>query len=422
MKEKRIGIFGLARTGVASYEFLRASNQMVCFDDDEKNRRSFSEKFGNQSLKDLGDKEWKSLDYIILSPGVPLYFPRPHEIVEIARANEIPIISDIEMLYMLRPEAKYIAITGTNGKSTTTALIGHILGDSYSVGGNIGFPALGLPEKEGYVLELSSYQLDLLSSFRPNVAVILNITPDHIDRHGSFDNYVQSKKTIYRNMGEEDHLVIGVDNDVTREIYQTIKESAPFNIVPFSIADDIAGIPENKFLLGAHNMENILAAYNVARILGYSKDHIMDKIKSFVGLKHRMQFVATIRNVDFYNDSKATNAESASKSIAALDNIYWLAGGVPKDGGIESLGKLFGKIKRAYLFGQAKDIFAKTLSENSVTFTICETMEEAVKLAFHDASNERSNILLAPACASFDQFKSFEHRGDEFVAIVKSLC
>lgn len=423
MKEKKIGIFGLARTGNASYEFLHIDNEVICFDDDANNRDVFAAKFGRAQLVPIKDDSWKSLDCIILSPGVPLHFPKPHQIVEIARSSNIPLISDVEMLYITQPMAKYIAVTGTNGKSTTTSLIGHILGDSYSVGGNIGFPSLCIPKKDGYVLELSSYQLDLMKSFKPNIAVLLNITPDHIDRHGSFENYIESKRSILRNMSGGDHLVIGVDNDVNSKIYDSIKSSSAFNIVPFSIHDDIGKLPDNKYLLGDHNRENLVASYNVAKILGYNHDQISDRVGSFVGLKHRMQFVRTVDNVHFYNDSKATNAESASKSIAALDNIYWLAGGVPKEGGIEPLVPLFGKIKKAYLFGQAREEFAKTLSRNSIPFEICETMELATKAAFLDATKDAGgNVLLAPACASFDQFKNFEHRGDEFVMVVLSKC
>lgn len=419
---KKIGIFGLGKTGISAYEYLKQDNKVICYDDNEHNRKEFEGKFGTDALENIDDTAWTCLDYILLSPGVPLHFPVPHDIVKLAQANNIPLISDIELLYQANRGAKYIAITGTNGKSTTTALMGHILGDSYAIGGNIGVPVLDLPRSEGYVLELSSYQLDLLESFHANIAVLLNITPDHIDRHGSLENYIEAKKRIWSNMGPKDHLIIGVDNDITRRLYEEIKGKVPFALVPISIKDEVGDLPFNPYLLGDHNRENMLAAIAAAKIIGLPVASIKAKIADFVGLKHRMQFVRHYQNIDFYNDSKATNAEAASKSIAALDNVYWLAGGVPKEGGIESLSPLFSRIKKAYLFGEAKEQFARVL-EGKVQYEITEDMEGAILLAYRDAlaSGVKANILLAPACASFDQFKNFEHRGDEFIRIVSDL-
>ncbi len=434
---KKIGIFGLGKTGISAYEYLKRDNDrhceedsnptsqssnIICYDDNEQNRKEFEDKFGSGALKNIDDPAWTCLDYIILSPGVPLHFPAPHDIVKLARANNIPLTSDIELLYQANSEAKYIAITGTNGKSTTTALIAHILGPLFAVGGNIGVPVLDLPKSEGYVLELSSYQLDLLESFHANIAVLLNITPDHIDRHGSLENYIEAKKRIWRNMGPKDHLIIGVDNNITRKVYEEIKGKVPFALVPTSIKDEVGDLPFNPYLLGDHNRENMLVAIAAAKIIGLPDSAIKAKIADFVGLKHRMQFVRHYKNIAFYNDSKATNAEAASKSIAALDNIYLIAGGVPKEGGIESLNHLFCRIKKTYLFGEAKNLFARTL-EGKVEYEVAEDMKSAILLAYRDAlaSGKSANILLAPACASFDQFKNFEHRGDEFIRIVNSI-
>lgn len=419
---KKIGIFGLARTGIASYEKLEKDNHIIVYDDNPKNQQNFVDKFGNTHLKSPDSFEWRNLDYIILSPGIPLHFPKPHKIVDIAKEFKIPLISDIEVFYLLNKNATYVAITGTNGKSTTTALTGYILGNDFAIGGNIGTPVLSLPNKKGYVLELSSYQLDLLDKFKANIAVLLNITPDHLDRHGSLENYIESKKRIWRNLGIRDTLIISVDNDITRSIYESIKEKVDFNIIPISIKDEIKNLPYNNFLLGDHNRENVMASYHIAKVLGYPDEEIISKISTFVGLKHRMQFIRTYRNIDFYNDSKATNAESASKSIAALDNIYWIAGGVPKEGGIKSLSDLFYKIKKAYLFGEAKEQFANILA-SKIEFVICDDMEEALNNAVKDAIEfgEKASVLLAPACASFDQFKSFEHRGDEFIKLCNQI-
>lgn len=415
MKKKvQVGIFGLAKTGSASFAYL-GSSAICCWDDNENNRINFALRYRNEILHDITDPLWQELDYIILSPGVPLHFPKPHNIVKIATQFQIPLISDIEWLYMSHPNARYIAITGTNGKSTTTALIGHILGESFAVGGNIGVPALSLPmENDGYVLELSSYQLDLLSSFRANIAVLLNITPDHIERHGSMDGYIAAKKRIWQNMRNGDYLVIGIDNDITHKIYLELEGKVPFELVPISANDNI---PKSKFLLGSHNRENLAAAVAVAKILGITQQEIEEKVASFKGLPHRMQYVGSNNNVAFYNDSKATNSDAASKSLSALEDIYWLAGGLPKEGGIEPLKSLFPRITKAYLFGAAKDEFAQTLIKSKVDFIICDNMSEALELAYKDAMGKKVNILLAPACASFDQFESFEHRGEEFIRL-----
>lgn len=463
---KKIGIFGLGKTGISAYEYLKPDHQLVCYDDSASNRQQFINKFGHSELKEINDQAWTALDYIVLSPGVPLYFPDPHAVVALAKKYNIPLTSDIELLYKAKPSAKYIAVTGTNGKSTTTALIAHILGDDFIACGNIGVPALdsvshpslkegetiitgsprnyglAMTEKAGYVIELSSYQLDLLDTFHANIALLLNITPDHIDRHGSFKNYIEAKKRIWRNMDKNDYLVICIDNEITHQIYNELKGKVRFQLAPISRHCKRSGaiqeiknstitglprpyglamtdlLPHNPYLLGDHNRENILAATATAKIMGLSDEEISAKIKSFIGLKHRMQFVRNYKNIDFYNDSKATNAESASKSLGSLNNIYWLAGGVAKEGGIESLKPLFSRIKKAYLFGEAKAEFAKTL-DGKVDYMIVDDMAKALEFAAKDALKDKTkaNILLAPACASFDQFKNFEHRGEEFIKL-----
>ena len=227
MKNKSIGIFGLAKTGTSAYESLKDSNKVVCFDDSAKNIDSFITKFGPSAINDIDNPCWTNLDYIILSPGVPISFPKPHKIVEIASSHNIPLISDIDVLYLTNRESFYIAITGTNGKSTTTSLIGHILSDAnYAVAGNIGIPALSVSGRPGYILELSSYQLDITTFFKPNIAVLLNITKDHIDRHGSFGKYIEAKKKIFGNLGPNDFLVIAIDNPISNHIYNEIKLDA----------------------------------------------------------------------------------------------------------------------------------------------------------------------------------------------------
>lgn len=437
-KNKTIGIFGLGKTGMAAYEALKDIAKAVCYDQQASSRETFTVKYGNHDLADLLDPRWINIDRLLLSPGIPL----SHEIVKIAQSHNIPITSDIDLLFEeSRPQANFIAVTGTNGKSTTTALTGHILkssGFDYPTGGNIGIPALSMElDKNGYVLELSSFQLDLLKNFKAKIAILLNITPDHLDRHGTIEQYIDAKKKIFVRMSEDSWIIINIDNERTKQIFEQLKKE---NIVPFStrqildrgvsIQDNIIydnifepiniRLPLNKYLRGNHNSENILAAYAASRIIGVAPEQIIAAINMFQGLPHRMQYIGNIQDIDFYNDSKATNSDAASKSISALDNIYWLAGGVAKESGIEELALLFNKIKKAYLFGQAKELFAKTL-KNKVDFVICEDLETAFNSAFDDAcidiSLERKNILLAPACASFDQFKSFEHRGEEFARL-----
>jgi len=437
-KNKTIGIFGLGKTGMAAYESLKGIAKIVCYDQQESSREIFTVKYGSHDLADLLDPKWLNIDRLLLSPGIPL----SHAIVKIAQSHNIPITSDIDLLFEeSSPQANFIAVTGTNGKSTTTAITGHILKSNsfdYPAGGNIGIPALSMElDKNGYVLELSSFQLDLLKNFKAKIAILLNITPDHLDRHGTMEHYTEVKKKIFARMEEDSWIIINVDNDITRQIFERLTKE---NKVPFStqqildrgvsIQDNIIydnifepiniSLPLNKYLRGNHNSENILASYAASRIIGVAPEQIIAAISRFQGLPHRMQYIGNIQDIDFYNDSKATNSDAASKSISALDNIYWLAGGVSKESGIEELAPLFNKIKKAYLFGQDKELFAKTLKDK-VDFVICEDLEMAFNLAFNDAciniSLERKNILLAPTCASFDQFKSFEHRGEEFTRL-----
>jgi len=443
---KKIGIFGLARTGEAAYEALKNVSRIICWDDAEHHRDSFAKKHIDAHIVPITDTGWTKLDYIILSPGIPTTFPHPHPIVKLAKNHNIPIMSDIDILYIGRPDAHFISITGTNGKSTTTALTHHILRkQNYDVGGNIGTASLELsPTAHGYILELSSFQLDIIYKFRANIGVILNITPDHIDRHGTLENYILSKKSLIDNLEQDGTAILSVDNKITREIYRDLHSSMKsLHFIPIStkkiidggicikggrIFDSISGtlkeytLPTNKFLQGAHNFENIAAAYAASIASGLKPEYIISQLTNFVGLPHRMQFVGATDHIDFYNDSKATNADAASKSIEALQNIYWLAGGVPKDGGIQDLVTLLpSHVKKAYLFGEAKSLFSEQIHD-TIDIQICENMTEAFEAAYQDALLDKNqvNILLAPACASYDQFKNYEERGEQFIHLAKA--
>lgn len=436
-KNKKIGIFGLGLTGISAYKALKNVTQVICFDDKNSN-----DIVGDDFIN-IKDPRWTELDKILLSPGVPA----SNEIFKLIDKHKISITSDIDLLFeQCENKSKFIGITGTNGKSTTTALIFHILksaGYNYSLGGNIGAPALDLElNKDGYVLELSSFQLDLVKSFKANIAVLLNITPDHLDRHGTMESYIKAKEKIFENMDNAGFAIIGVDNDITKNILipNGIKkipisvyklQTNGVAVIGDSIIDNIfepitLKLLVNNSLQGIHNRENIAASYAVCRVIGMNPPEIISGIASFQGLAHRMQYVGSIQDlgINFYNDSKATNADAASKSISALDNIYWLAGGIAKEGGIYALKPLFNKIKRAYLFGKDIELFAKDL-DGIVEFRVCQDLEDAFVSAFKDAASDivtkNKSILLAPAAASYDQFKNFEERGDLFIKLAQKI-
>ncbi|MDP1554138.1 MAG: UDP-N-acetylmuramoyl-L-alanine--D-glutamate ligase, partial [Hyphomonas sp.] len=350
-----------------------------------------------------------------------------------------------------RGRPKVVGITGTNGKSTTTTLIGHILkeaGRDVRVGGNIGTGVLDLAALHSnaiYVLELSSYQLDLVKSLHCNVAVMLNLSPDHLDRHGGMDGYQAAKMRIFQNQTPNDLAVIGFDDIYTQSMAIGLAASGPQRVTQISAtytlgkgvsavegrlydnlngkAEFIGKLEDCPALQGRHNFQNAAAAYAACRELGLDSATIMAGLKSFPGLAHRMENVGAIEGVRFVNDSKATNAEAAAQALRAFKNIYWIAGGVPKTEGILPLAPLFGNVAKAYLIGQAEGAFSATL-QGKVPVQACGTLDRAVDQAFRDAraSGDPSPvILLSPACASFDQFKDYEHRGDIFRSLVKAM-
>jgi len=459
-ENKRVAMFGLGRTGLGVARALEAGGATVlCWDDGDARREEAAQE--GLRLDDLYAADWSSIEALVLSPGVPLTHPKPHPLVLAAKKAGIPVIGDMELfqraLDASGTRARMIAITGTNGKSTTTALIGHLIrhaGGNAQVGGNIGRAVLDLDPPEDqtvYVIEISSYQLDLAPGFRPDVAVLLNITPDHLDRHGSFENYVTVKDRIFANQTGRGYAVFGIDSEPVARLCTSrcgqqaasgSQEGGP-KVIPVSArkalgrgvyvlggkiyhsrssrveeAADISGV---STLQGAHNWENAAAAFAAVRVLGIDPGRIAEGLQRFPGLAHRMEQVAEIDGVRFVNDSKATNADAAARALSTYDRIYWIAGGVPKTGGIESLDAYFPKIAKAYLIGAAAQDFAGTL-DGKVRHTLSGTLEEAVVQAAHDAaSDESAVVLLSPACASFDQFKDFEVRGDAFRTAVKAL-
>ncbi len=440
-----VGVFGLGKAGRAATEALLTAGARVYAADDLAVTMPAHESLTLASFKHW---PWEALRALVLSPGVPLTHPEPHDVVRAARNASCPVIGEVELLQQACPEARKIGITGTNGKSTTTALIGHILGRAgvkVQVGGNLGTPALALEPlgADGiYVLEMSSFQLDLVHSVHFDHAVWLNITPDHLDRHGDMEGYIAAKKHILDHQTVSDTLVIGVDDPYSDAVAQEVIASGKQTVVPMTIGQTAAhgvevcnGILRDrrdgaeidlrycKGLKGAHNWQNAAAAYTVCKAVGISPDIISEAMQSFAGLAHRMEWIGEYDGVAYVNDSKATNADSAARALAAYpEDIYWIAGGRAKEGGISALGAFFPRIAHAYLIGEAEEAFAATL-EGHVPYSRCATLDIATRKASADARRaKRGVVLLSPACASWDQWPNFEARGDAFRDYVKSYA
>ena len=444
---KKLGVFGLARSGISCATALRLGGaEVFAWDDSEP----AVEKAKSEGLPitNLHSVDFKTLDALVLSPGVALTHPEPHWTVIKARAANIEIIGDTEIFAreLSKAESKLVAITGTNGKSTTTALIGHVLragGLDVDVGGNIGLAVFNLRAPirgRVYVLELSSFQIDLMPSLKPDVGILTNITPDHLDRHGTLENYALVKSRIFAKMHGAGTALIGVDDTPSAKIYAATQAATPVSVVQ-NLADGISApegilrvtqagrvvdeidLRDMPALKGRHNWQNACMAYGAAKAFGLSSEKIAAAMLSFPGLAHRMQQIAHLANVAFVNDSKATNADAAEKALASYDNIYWIAGGIAKAGGIQPLIPYFNRISKAYLIGAAAADFAASL-KGRVNFEISVTLEVAVANAARDAAQSakpKPVVLLSPACASFDQYKNFELRGDAFAAYVAKL-
>jgi UDP-N-acetylmuramoylalanine--D-glutamate ligase len=454
-------VYGLGISGNSAAKFLAKHHETVIATDDndssiEASKKKLSEEKNIKFLKP-DEVEYDAQTIISFAPGIPLYFPKPHKILEICKKTKADLACDIEIFYRKNSKKKFIAITGTNGKSTTTALSGFILKDlgiSAEVGGNIGVPCFDLPEAENYVFETSSYQLDLLSKTHFKIAALLNITPDHLDRHGSMQGYIAAKKRIFRNQAESDFALIDVDNENSKKVFDELKKDKNFKatLIPIStkkiqengvslfghkLTCKISGAAltldlESEFLRGEHNDQNMAFAFAISychllqqrKLEKNSAEKIIAAIKKFKGLEHRMQIIGSIGNIKFINDSKATNAESTENALKTYNNVFWILGGKPKEGGISILVPYFKKITKAYLIGEATEEFAKVLQKNSVNFEKCGDLKNAFNKAFDDAKNiglSEKNILLSPACASFDQWKNFEERGNYFCKLFNDL-
>ena len=445
-----VAVFGLGRSGLATAQALHRSDAEVWAWDDSEDARQRARDEGIP-LVDLYNCNWRELTTLVLSPGIPLHHPAPHPVVKLARDAGLEVIGDIELLGRTQRWCNYIGITGTNGKSTTTALIGHIMqtaGREVEVGGNLGMPALSLEplDAEGtYVLEMSSYQLELTVSITFDVAVLLNISADHLDRHGGMEGYIAAKKLIFHRQTKPRTAVIGIDDEFCRAIADGLAAADEQNVIRVSGSEAIKGgvytldgilyddtegsavpvcnLRENPSLLGAHNGQNAAAAYAATKTAGVAPHAIMACIHSYPGLVHRLEPVALVDGVAFVNDSKATNADAAARALASYDTIFWIAGGRPKEGGLGPVLTNLNGVRHAYLIGESAMAFSQAL-DGKVPFTMSGDIDTAVNQAFEaarKASGSRPVVLLSPAAASFDQFANFEARGDAFKERVEAL-
>ncbi|HIP78837.1 MAG TPA: UDP-N-acetylmuramoyl-L-alanine--D-glutamate ligase [Kiloniellaceae bacterium] len=443
-----VAVLGLGKSGMAAARALQAGGGEVWAWDDSEDQRAAA-RAAEIPLVDLNQVNWQEVTSLILSPGIPHTHPQPHPVVEAARAHNVEIIGDIELLGRAQRNARFLGITGTNGKSTTTALVGHILqlaGRAVAVGGNLGTPALTLEplDLEGvYVLEMSSYQLELTRSITFDVAVLLNISPDHLERHGGFDGYVAAKRMIFHRQTKPRSAVIGVDDETCSEIYGALKAADEQDVIPISgqrivpggvfvedgvLIDDMDGarvpaldLKEIASLPGTHNWQNAAAAYAACRAIGVDAPVIAACLRSFPGLPHRQEILDVIDGVPFINDSKATNVEAAAMALACYDKIIWIAGGRAKEGGLAGLERYVPRIVHAFLIGEAAEEIAGVL-KGQVPTTLSGRLEEAVPAAAAEAARHPGAVvLLSPACASFDQYRNFEIRGDAFRDLVAAL-
>jgi len=445
-----VGILGLGRSGLATALAMIKSNVDVYAWDDDENARKIAADQG-VSIQNLMELDWREVPTLIAGPGVPLTHPEPHAVIKKVLSEGAEVIGDIEVLGRTERNSAYIGITGTNGKSTTTSLLGHIMqlaGREIQLGGNLGTPALELMPmgSEGtFVLEMSSYQLDLTKSITFDVAVLLNISPDHLDRHGDLDGYIKAKKQIFNRQTDPRTAIIGVDDEYSCKIYNDLSAGGEQRVIAISgvgkivggvyvedgiLIDDMDGqqtpVCDLKPILtlpGSHNWQNAAAAFAAARATGIQPHVIMACLNSYPGLAHRQQILDTVDGIRFINDSKATNVDAASRALGCYQNIYWIAGGRAKEKNLDGLLDQLGHVKRGFLIGEAADDFAKNLN-NKIPLTMSGTLKQAVNDAVQLAKQdglENSVVLLSPAAASFDQFDNFEIRGDVFADLVEKL-
>ena len=451
---QRVGVLGMGRSGLAAAGALQAGGaEPICWDDSPEGRKAGVH--AGFTVRDLTrEREWEGIAALVVSPGIPHLYPAPHPAIERAMALGVPVDNDIGLFFREMAawepglddvgdsDPKVICVTGSNGKSTTSALIHHILngaGRDAQLGGNIGVGVLDLDyptSQDTIVLELSSYQTDLARSLAPDIAVFLNLSDDHLDRHAGRGGYFAAKSRLFE-AGAPERVVIGVEEPEGRYLANRL-EGVTGKIIRVGRAEGWTVSMKKSFLTerqngkqvssfdmrtapalrGAHNGQNACAAWAACRLMGLGPKQIEAGIMSFAGLPHRLEVIAEIDGVTYVNDSKATNADAAEKALLSYDNIRWIAGGQPKEGGIVSLLPLLDRVKKTYLIGEAQQAFANQLGD--APHALCDTLETALATARADAA-PGDVILLAPACASFDQFTSFEARGEAFREAVVGL-
>ncbi len=452
-RNETVAVFGLGRAGLATVQALAAGGAVVLADDDCARRREEAAAFGARPTR-LTEDTMAAARALVLSPGVPLDHPTPAA----ARAAGVEIVGETELFARTLKRgpavrgAQLVGVTGTNGKSTTIALIGHLLrnaGRPVRIGGNFGTAALGLEpvgEDGVYALEMSSFQLDLTENLVFDVAGLINISPDHLDRHGDMERYTAAKARIFRGQTRSCTAVIGCDDERSSRICQHLSENGTQRTVGVSgvrrisggvgvqggqLIDDMNGTGRvitdlrcAPTLAGRPNHQNAAAAYAICRALGMDAEAFASGLFTYPGLAHRLETVAEIAGVRYINDSKATNVMAAAGALAGYDTIYWIAGGRAKDTDLGPVAPFLRHVRHAYLIGEAAAAFAQSLA-GAVTFTLCETLDRAVAMAARQAADDRINgavVLLSPACASYDQFRDFEQRGAQFRALVESLA
>ncbi len=450
---QKVAVFGLGGSGLASAGALLAGGaDVVAYDDDASSVAKATA--AGIPTADLHAIDWSKIATLVLAPGVPLTHPAPHWSVLLAQKAAVPVIGDMELFCRERraaaPDAPFVAITGTNGKSTTTALVAHLVeaaGMDAQMGGNIGTAILSLePPRTGrvHVIECSSYQIDLAPTLDPSVGILINLSEDHLDRHGTMQHYAAVKERLIAGVPDNGNAIVGVDDEWSRAVAER-REQAGRCVTRVSVrqvlsdgiyaanerimraaggkSSPVATIGAIGSLRGLHNAQNAACAVAAALALGLDPAAIQAGLRSFPGLAHRMEEVGRRGRVLFINDSKATNADLAAQALACFDDIFWIAGGKPKTGGIELLQTFFPRIRKAYLIGEAAQEFAATLGA-TVLHEIGGTLDRALAAAASDAEASPAKepvVLLSPACASFDQYRNFEIRGDAFRALVRAL-
>lgn len=453
-KGRTVAVFGLGKSGISTCKSLLAGGANVIAFDDAPAKVEEAAAAGIQTA-DLRTIDWKKVAITVLAPGVPFTHPAPHWSVKQSRLSDVEVIGDVELFCRERraraPRSPFAAITGTNGKSTTTALLGHIVdkaGRDVAVGGNLGTPILELQppsRSRTHVIECSSFQIDLAPTIDPSVGILINLSPDHLDRHGTMREYAAVKERLIAGVERGGTAVIGIDDEhcatiadhteragikvVRVSVKRKFFDSGIFfdgeNILDINGGKQAASIPLRGIssLRGLHNGQNAACAYAAARALGIGIGEIDQGLRTFPGLAHRMEEVARKGNVLFINDSKATNADAAGRALDTFQDIFWIAGGRAKEGGVQSLEKYFPKIRKAYLIGESAEPFSVQIKHH-MKYEMAGTLEKAVEMAAADAkaSDLREPVvLLSPACASYDQFPNFEVRGDTFRKLVRAM-